>query len=69
MTDKLGEWTAAEICLMQAEQVVHEDDMRAEIALIGATGEGFASRHTGAAGDELQTGHGVKGCCCLASGS
>jgi hypothetical protein len=41
-TKKLGEWAAAEICLMQAEQAVHEDDVKAEIARIGATGEGFS---------------------------
>lgn len=40
--EKLGEWAAAEIRLMQAEQAVHEDDVKAEITLIGATGEGFS---------------------------
>ena len=40
--EKLGEWSAAEIRLMQAEQAVHEDDVKAEISLIGATGEGFS---------------------------
>jgi hypothetical protein len=41
--EKLGKWTAAaEIRLMQAEQAVHEDDVKAEISLIGATGEGFS---------------------------
>jgi hypothetical protein len=40
--EKLGEWAAAEIRLMQAEQAVHEDDVEAEITLIGATGEGFS---------------------------
>jgi hypothetical protein len=40
--EKLGKWSAAEIRLMQAEQAVHKDDVRAEISLIGATGEGFS---------------------------